>query len=335
MKNRTLCSIAMLMVACASAASTAAVADTAKDYNLFVLGNYTASGSDTEGRVAVGGNANISSYSVGALLTDAANSQANLVVGGALTFNSGSVAHGGIVAGSIAQLNNIGLPNGTASTGASPVDFAAEKTRLLTLSQTLATNPATGIVTNYYGGLFLTGSNPGLNVFNVSGAQLSGAWGFNIDIPVGSYALFNVSGVSDQLQYFGFGNQKDPSLPSPAFTEAALDPSHLLFNFADATSLSLNGVGVPGTILAPKADITLGYLQINGTVIANSVTGPGQINLHPYAGTLLDPAISGVHSGGAGGPVAPVPEPAAWAMMILGVGLTGAALRSRRRRALV
>ncbi len=305
--------------------ATGAQADTAKNYNLFVFNNYTANGTDTEGRVAVGGNATISSYSVGAQLNGSFTGTPSLVVGGDLKFNSGSVSYGDIVAGSISQFNNIGLPNGSKSTGTGPVDFAAEKTRLLSLSATLGAEAATGTTTNYYGGLFFEGSNPGLNVFDVSGAALGSATGFNIAIPTGSFALFNISGYGNggtynQMQYFGFGTQADPTKPYPSFSIAGLDSSHILYNFKDATSLSFNGIGVPGTVLAPKAAITLGYLQINGTVIADSVTGPGQINYHPYAGSLLDAVTGGTGA---------VPEPASWAMLIAGFGLVGAAMRRR------
>src|SRR6185295_12199182 len=55
---------------------------TAGGFNLFVLGNLTQSGSDTEGRMAVGGNATLASYSVGARLTGASDV---LVVGGNLS----------------------------------------------------------------------------------------------------------------------------------------------------------------------------------------------------------------------------------------------------------
>jgi choice-of-anchor A domain-containing protein len=52
-------------VAC-TLAPLAARADTASAYNLFVLGDMKVSSSDTEGRVAVKGNASLGSYSVGA-----------------------------------------------------------------------------------------------------------------------------------------------------------------------------------------------------------------------------------------------------------------------------
>jgi hypothetical protein len=93
-----------------------------------------------------------------------------------------------------------------------------------------------------------------------------------------------------------------------------------LFNFVDATNLSLSGLGVYGSILAPNANITGGYGQINGSVMAQSYSGPGQLNWTAFKGALPT----------AGGVPAAIPEPASWAMMILGVGAVGAVLRRRR-----
>ena len=41
----------------------------ANDYNVFVFGNMSLSNTDAEGRVAVGGNATLSNYGVGASIT--------------------------------------------------------------------------------------------------------------------------------------------------------------------------------------------------------------------------------------------------------------------------
>jgi choice-of-anchor A domain-containing protein len=310
---------------CALVGATTAQADTAKDYNLFVFDDYTASGTDTEGRVAVGGNATISNYAVGAQLDNGFNGMQNLVVGGDLSYNSGQVFHGSVVASSISLFANVGVPNGSVATGAGPVDFAAEEKRLVALSASLGSETATGTTTNYFGGLYFTGSNPGLNIFNISGAELGAATGFNIAIPTGAFALFNISGYGsgnsyNQMQNFGFGTQADPTQSPPAFTIGGLDATHYLYNFKDATNLTMGGIGVIGSILAPDAATLTGSMQINGTLIVKALSGMAQINYHPYGGTLLD-----------GNPTS-VPEPASWTMLITGFGLTGTALRRRAMR---
>ena len=56
----------------------------ANDYNVFVFGNLSLSNTDAEGRVAVGGNATLSNYGVGAGITPLppANTDPSFVVDG-------------------------------------------------------------------------------------------------------------------------------------------------------------------------------------------------------------------------------------------------------------
>ena len=141
-----------------------------------------------------------------------------------------------------------------------------------------------------YGGVTLTGTNSGLNVFDVSAADISGKNNLVLDAPTGSSALINVSGSSISLLNQGFAVQ-------------GVDPSKVLFNFTDATSLSLGGISIYGSILAPSAAVNFSNGQLNGLLVAKSFDGNGQINFAPYKGGLLDMAAG-------------VPEPATWAMMI-------------------
>ena len=56
----------------------------ANDYNVFVFGNMSMSNTDAEGRVAVGGNAVLSNYGVGAGITPLppAGTDLSFVIGG-------------------------------------------------------------------------------------------------------------------------------------------------------------------------------------------------------------------------------------------------------------
>jgi choice-of-anchor A domain-containing protein len=297
-----------------TAFASAAQADTAKDYNLFVLHNMNAPSSDVEGRAAVGGNATISSYSVSA---KSSASGVNFVVGGDLAAKGGS-ANGKVVVGGTTNTsyvwNNI-LPSSTPI----PVNFNAEAARLGNLAKMLDGYTNTGTV-NYvtYGGanshgtqITLNGNNAGLNVFDLDGAKLSDTNTFTITLKPGSTALINVSGTSDLWSNAGL-------------TIKGGDASSILWNFADATTLGFSNIGLLGSVLAPNANFVGSGGQINGQMIVGSFNGTTQVNNVSFVGDLLGltPTTTGA-----------VPEPAVWVMMVGGFGLVGAMLRRRRRSA--
>lgn len=314
MRIRLSAALAAAAVGASALVPISARADTASAYNLFVLGNMNVSSSDTEGRVAVGGNANLGSYSVGA---NASSSTVNLVVGGNLTAHGGSTNGKTIVEGATSYQNwsTAGLqPAGTPS----PVDFVAETARLEWLTTDLASLAPNGTVyVPPWGNQFtLTGTNSSLNVFDISGAALATTNTFTINLTPGSVALINVSGTADSFSNAGI-------------TINGGTASNVLWNFSQATTLSFSGISMQGSVLAPNANYLGGWGQLNGELIVKSFSdtyGATQINNgNPFVGNLLNltqPVVDTVQGA--------VPEPGAWALMIVGFGAVGGALRRRR-----
>lgn len=289
-----------------------AMADTASAYNLFVLGDMNAKWSDTEGRVAVKGSANLSGYTVGA---NASGSGVNFVVGQNLTENGGST-NGMTYVGGTSSFTNFGAPDLTPPGTAIPVDFATEQSRLDALTTTLSNYADTGTVgTVPWGGQFTvdaaTSGVGGLNVFSISGAALASSNTFTIDLAPGQTVLINVDGSADSM--------------TGGLNIVGGDASQVLWNFSDATTLSFANIALLGSVLAPNANYLGGWGQLDGELIVKSFSdtyGATQINSgYNLVGDLMNPPTTGV------------PEPAAWALMILGFGAMGAMLRRRRRLA--
>jgi choice-of-anchor A domain-containing protein len=312
MRNRLSVILAAAAFGACALAPMAARADTAGAYNLFVLGDMKMSSSDTEGRVAVKGNAMLGSYSVGA---NASSSTVNLEVGGNLVAHGGSTNGQTIVEGATSYQNwsKAGLaPAGTPLT----VDFAAETKRLDWLTTDLAGyTPTATVGTVPWGGQFTlnaTSGASGLNVFDISGAALASSNTFTIDLRAGQTVLINVSGTADTF--------------TGGLNIIGGDASDILWNFSDATSLSFSGIDMQGSVLAPNAAYLGGGSQLNGQLIVGSFSdarGATQINNEtPFAGNLLDLTNTVQNA---------VPEPQTWALMILGFGAVGATLRRRRR----
>ncbi len=242
----------------------------AKDFNLFVIKDVNQPSSDTQGKAAIGGNASFANYSVGDQLPD--NSGDVLIVGGHLQYSSGAVYNGNVVYG---NTTNLPIPavsvEGTIEQG-NPIDFAAAEAYLLNLSATLSGYTTNGTTTMQWGGLNLTGTDPFLNVFSVNGSDLSNANNVSITVPNGSVVLVNINGTS--ITWTG------------GLTVNGTSIGNVLYNFYQATSITIQGIDIRGSVLAPKAHVNFVAGVINGQMICKSLEGMGQMNLAPFNGNI-------------------------------------------------
>jgi choice-of-anchor A domain-containing protein len=300
--------------------------------NLLVFQNFAPTSSDVEGRVAVGGNATMSSYSINAHnLAGTA-----LTVGGNLDFSNGNItgntvvggnlasAYGGSYSGNVAVGGNLNASNGISggsntsvtvwgsTTGYSPyyqrtlvqgsgsfsqgVNFNALQTSLTGLSTRLDTLAA-GSAIDVHGTLNFNASNAnGINVFDITGLQAAQNMQIN-GLGASGTVIINVLGSTVDFGNHGFTNFNN----------------RVLFNLPTATLLTI--ASVDASILAPLASVNGGYGRINGQVVVNNWASSVQINDVPFAGNV---------------PLAPVPEPETYAMLLAGLGLIGAAVKRRK-----
>ncbi|MBI9093007.1 MAG: choice-of-anchor A family protein [Desulfobacterium sp.] len=287
--------VSLLAVACSAQAASISLG-TAGAFNTFIFNDFACS-SDTEGRLAVGGNATLSSYSVGDKLQPGQYDDI-LVVGGDLTYTGGRVYYGDIRVGGSANMPGYNVADGklVENDANLPVDFAAEAAYLKSMSAALAKEVGNGTVEHQGGSFQLTGDGvSGLQVFNLDGNDLLNAHTYNVtDIAPGATVLFNVSGETSGLTNMSLNS---------------LTPMNdrVLFNFYEATTLELSGIAVEGSILAPQADVISPSGVVWGTIIASSWDGPMQQNHVSFEGEL------------------PIPTPAPAAIVLLGGGLAGLA----------
>ena len=261
----------------------------AQDFNLLTWGNATLINSDTEGRVAVGGNATFGGYSIGNVATLADPLQAAFAVGGNLTAGHGSVAKGSIYVGGSYQgpgynLNTAGGSTTQSGLGRNAVgiDFDAAEAALSRRSVEYGTAAETGTSEMQWSTLTLSGLDPLLNIFNITAAELAAASTLQIFVPNLAKALINVSGTVVQFSNKGIqGNF--------AATET-------LFNFHEAQTLSMSSIGIIGSVLAPFADVNFQSGQMNGQLIAKSFAGAqwgvGELHHHTFNSDEPEPGVN-------------------------------------------
>lgn len=250
-----------------------------KAVNLVVFEDAQASGCDTEGRMWVGGNADLSGYGVGMRLTECDSEDPVLVVGGDLTITGGvkgKIWVGGTFSGSAPQCGGIwdDLPP--------PVDFEEVIGTLTAYSNLLASYPVNGTASYQGSVLALEGDDTYLNIVEITGADLQAATAIVINAPVDSSFVVNVTGET-----VGFSNGT-VSLPDGIDCESgsvSLDNfcNRLIWNMAEASTVSIGGFAVQGSILAPNATmIAEGSGQVNGAVIVKNFLLDTCIEMHPH-----------------------------------------------------
>ena len=247
----------------------------ASDYNLFVLKDVVQPSSDTEGKVAVGRDASFSNYSIGDKLPPSGGTEDVLIVGRKLTFTSGIVFGGNVVYGQFIDIPQyaVSVVDGTIrQEDPVPIDFEKAEAKLLTVSSQLANRETNGTYEAQWGGLKLTGTDPLFNVFEINGVDLSNANDMNISVPVGSVVIVNVTG--DNISWSG------------GLSVNGTDISNVLYNFNEATNLTISGIDVRGSVLAPKAHVSFIAGVINGQMICQYLGGRGQMNNTKFRGFI-------------------------------------------------
>ena len=287
----------------------------ASPFNVFTLGDLTVRGSDIEGAAAAGGNVTLDHFLGGQGPIDTrALPRTNgtpdvLIAGGNLAFPSGAIENGNAVYAGSATLGDVAFSAGAALRIAPPLDFAAAATTLAGLSGYYAGLPANGTTrAQRDGAIALSGTNRRLNIFSVPGAALAHAYLLTIDAPVGSTVLMNVDGASG-------------GVTNATVTLNGVAADHVLYNFSQATALTIHGAYLPGSILAPSATITFTVGLIEGTLVGRSLADPtgdtlrqlnsGQTNTPPFAG-CLPPAGTALTTTPSPVPSKRPPQPSWW-----------------------
>lgn len=263
----------------------------ANDYNVFVFGNMTMSNTDAEGRVAVGGNAQLSNYGVGAGISPLppAGLDPSFVVNGDIDVTGGSNASGNTIVNPGGTVINYTMsnPNGLFLTG-TPIDFTEAERYLKCASLYWATLAPNGVGEVVFGQLNLLGTDEFLNVFSFdsfdiygSGTALNQLNGINIVAPLNSTILITINGINIQFashQIFRNG--------VAATREQA---RKILWNFPEALTWSNSTTAIYGSVLAPFAAANTTYSQINGNIIFDSFTGNSGSHNELFIGELPDP----------------------------------------------
>jgi len=237
----------------------------AQPYNAFVCGDYTGA-LDIGGKVAVAGSATFTGFSVA--WADPGGDA--LIAGEDLDLRYGTV-FGNAWYGGVAYVEGVTYDGGALVEG-TPIDFDDQCAVLEDMSLDLGALPATGSTTfDGSNRLFLEGTEAGLNVFEVDATEISAMNTLFLEVPDGAQVLVNVSGVDVAFHYH------------EQFI-TGVSGREILWNLTDASDLEIYAVEVEGSVLAPLADAQFNAGAMNGTLVAKSVTGYGELHSYLFTG---------------------------------------------------
>jgi choice-of-anchor A domain-containing protein len=241
--------------------------DNTEVFNTMVFENYDAS-SDCQGRLAVGGDASMSGFSVGDQLPESYGELDHLIVGGKMTYITGRVYGGNIVYGSeeseVGDSVIHGLLRGSSIIyNPDRIDWDYYSNYYREMSTNLCSLNDTAVVLKDNGHARTTRANIEPEVMSLTCDDLDSLLSIDFTGISGSESLLiNVRG--DQCQFL-----IEQILPNP---------EKVLWNFCEATRLGIEGVGVQGSILAPFADAISNSGVIHGQSVTKSWSGHAQQN---------------------------------------------------------
>ncbi|MFC0168309.1 choice-of-anchor A family protein [Pseudoduganella danionis] len=293
----------------------------ASNYSAYIYGNVSKV-TDIEGRLAVGGDFTASGTSIG-YRAPYGSTGPSLVVGGNVSLSGGdiyappkskvdtTVGYGPITSYTKA-LNGKGVYGGTNTSSkyhnltqkdiSKVTDFAATKTSLTALSNTLSKQASNGTSVKFAnGGISLVGNGKsGVEVFNLDTNNLTNLTLSNV--AKDAIVLINVTGTGTVT----FGGGQDGQLEALR--------NNVLFNLNGATGVQISTF-TWGSILANNADLT-GTGHLEGSIVAKSISSAVEVGWEPFKGYVAQP----------------VPEPETYAMMLAGLALVGGIARRRRQQ---
>jgi choice-of-anchor A domain-containing protein len=301
------------IVALGWAAMGSAEAETAQEilstYNLVTTGNVSTN-SDIVGNTIVGGTLNGASFFAGGSNIPTSpvldvygsinsSSTTNINAGGNLFYN-GTISTPSHPVSGAPQVNfNGGGSQHPLDTTTNPLSGYTDP--LTALSQQLKGLTATPGAT-ISNGDFDAGSNTGIVVFKVTGAQLEADLGSNI--------TFTGTGVAAYIIDVD-GNFTEPSGDNWNSLQ-----SDAIFNFYNANTVQVQNWNA--SILAPDASVSILSGNISGSVFAANYLGGGEL----HNDNLFDGAL----------PATAAPEASTWAMMLAGfAGLGFVGFRRSRK----
>jgi len=122
----------------------------------------------------------------------------------------------------------------------------------------------------------LTGRDPTINIFQVGPKELLDTNFISISAPAGSTAIINVTG-----SYVGVANA--------GIQLNGVSMPRLLWNLYQASRFETGSISVPGSVLAPFAEATIGWGDIKGTLIVDKCFSLSQLHQVPFGNNWLVP----------------------------------------------
>lgn len=262
-----------------------ALNDAAK-YNLITKEGVDLSVADSQGIIAVGGDAIINGYDVGTICNDACtlgNGKPALQVDGNLRATGDQIIKGdAIVKGTYSNKSSsewhhpIPTWRNLSTTGG--IDIAETFNQLIDFSEAL-------------GEL----SNNTTSVINESKLTVTAdvGNGYNGNLFVSDIDLTSLNGITgigfsefDNSDYFVLNISSGTNVLLNSFDVYQFPRTNILYNFLDAESIIFNSGNIDGHILAPNADFTFKAGLITGSVYANSFESGSGAQLN-YEGGFL------------------------------------------------